>query len=403
MAPADQPHLGEHYYTNAPCNKILVNVVQADAMTSKNQKRPFPLLAMQYALRHLVRCTEFCLVCHNRVTTDFEALKPYVCSTPLCLYQYLSLGFGPSIEYEIVSQPSVVDLLTCFCYAAAKAGTLKDFPEGLHMVVPPAEYALAEKSRYAAQYTPLSNELRIPSGFANPNLKTGDWIVITSDIHAPQDEWHARVMDTTYYPLIKIGTLIKNRAIITAPLKANAQNYYPDGNTVKTHSDFGTTSPPLPLEGSSHIDVKFMVYNQQFDALQPEMKHLCILSLLNTLPPVSEMHSWLLRNTGVGDKASLKKWEQRISPSALACLRWIIASNRSCIVALNSSGADDNTNEVQDTHSSPVCGMGSYMQFRFAMGAPDKEQRFVKAMRETQARLNLECKFGGLSLGRCGR
>lgn len=393
MAPADQPHLDDHYYTNAPCNKILVTVVQADAMTSKNQQHPFPLLAMQYALRHLVRCTEFCLVCHNRVSTDFEALKPYVCSTPLCLYQYLSLGFGPSIEYEIVSQPTVVDLLTCFCYAAAKAGTLKDFPEGLHMVVPPVEYTQAENAFVSAQFNPAINELRVSFGIENPNLKAGDWIVISSAIHSPHDEWHARVMDTTYYPLIKVGTLIKTRAIITSTPQANSAPY-PNYGSGENSSDYGTTSPPLPLEGSSQVDVKIMIYNQQFDELRLELKSLCIVTLLNTLPPVSEMHSWLLRNTGVGDKASLKKWEQRISPSALACLRWIIASNRSCIVALNSTGGDEQANKVQDTHSTPVYGMGGYMQFRFAMGAPDKEQRFVKAMKETQQRLNLTCKLG---------
>ena len=49
----------------------------------------FPLLAMQYTLRHLVRCTEFCLVCHCKIEADFEALKPYVCNKPLCLYQYM--------------------------------------------------------------------------------------------------------------------------------------------------------------------------------------------------------------------------------------------------------------------------------------------------------------------------
>lgn len=59
----------------------------------------FPLLAAQFALMYLVRCTEFCLVCHDRITGEFEALKPYVCEKPLCLYQYMSLGFGPSVEH----------------------------------------------------------------------------------------------------------------------------------------------------------------------------------------------------------------------------------------------------------------------------------------------------------------
>lgn len=35
-------------------------------------------------------------------------------------------------------------------------------------------------------------------------------------------------------------------------------------------------------------------------------------------------------------------------------------------------------------------GMKDYMQFRFAMGAPDKEQRFITEVRSTAARLTLE-------------
>ncbi len=94
-----------------------------------------PLLAMQFALRHLVRCTEFCLVCHCKVDADFEALKPYVCSKPLCLYQYMSLDFGPSIEHEIVTQPHVVDLLVSFCYSSASAQKLRSVPTGLALMV----------------------------------------------------------------------------------------------------------------------------------------------------------------------------------------------------------------------------------------------------------------------------
>lgn len=51
----------------------------------------FPLIAMQFLTRYLTRCTEFCLVCHDRTEDNFEALKPYVCSRPLCLYQVSTL------------------------------------------------------------------------------------------------------------------------------------------------------------------------------------------------------------------------------------------------------------------------------------------------------------------------
>ena len=46
----------------------------------------------------------------------------------------MSLGFGPSIEHEIIGQPTVVDLLISFCYASTKTGTLADFPDGMKYV-----------------------------------------------------------------------------------------------------------------------------------------------------------------------------------------------------------------------------------------------------------------------------
>ena len=111
-------------------------LVTADHLAQPKKLFSFPLLAMQFALRHLVRCTEFCLVCHCRVEEDFEALKPYVCSKPLCLYQYMALGFGPSIEHEILSQPHVVDLLVSFCYSSAHDRKLSSLPVGMGLAVP---------------------------------------------------------------------------------------------------------------------------------------------------------------------------------------------------------------------------------------------------------------------------
>ena len=102
-------------------NSNLPDFVTADHLTDhhRDQNVSFPLIAAQFALRYLVRCTEYCLVCHTRIQGDFEALKPYVCDRPLCLYQYMSLGFGPSVEHELQTQPYVVDLLVSLCYASA--------------------------------------------------------------------------------------------------------------------------------------------------------------------------------------------------------------------------------------------------------------------------------------------
>lgn len=151
--------LDPKYWTEDEFNDSLPMLVIADHLNDLKrdngmaQEASFPLLAMQFALRHLVRCTEYCLVCHCRVRTDFEALKPYVCSKPLCLYQYMALGFGPSIEHEIIAQPHVVDLLVSFCYCSASTkGALKTFPVGMGLTVPSPNILPAvalQQGRYA--------------------------------------------------------------------------------------------------------------------------------------------------------------------------------------------------------------------------------------------------------------
>jgi len=113
-----------YYEDTAPTNSMLPTTVTADHLSELGTKTiSLPLIAMQFGLRYLTRCTEFCLVCHDKIKEDFEALKPYVCEKPLCLYQYMNLGFGPSVEHEILTQPYVVDLLVSFCYTAAKVSS----------------------------------------------------------------------------------------------------------------------------------------------------------------------------------------------------------------------------------------------------------------------------------------
>jgi ubiquitin-conjugating enzyme E2 Q len=109
-----------YYEESSQKESTLPDPISADHLTDHQVKQiSFPLIAAQFAFRYLTRCTEFCLVCHDKIEEDFEALKPYVCSKPLCLYQYMALGFGPSVEHEILTQPYVVDLLVSFCYASA--------------------------------------------------------------------------------------------------------------------------------------------------------------------------------------------------------------------------------------------------------------------------------------------
>ncbi|KGQ01286.1 hypothetical protein PAAG_12057 [Paracoccidioides lutzii Pb01] len=90
--------------------------------------------------------------------------------------------------------------------------------------------------------------------------------------------------------------------------------------------------------------------------------------LLQTLPSVDENRDFLENASEKADPL-LSDWRCKISKSALDVLRWIISSNRSCIIE------DDND-------SDRVSGMEAFMQLRFAQGAPDKEQRFVQAVVE---------------------
>ena len=114
-----------YYETSSEKDSTLAAAISSDHLTDHQVKEiSFPLLAAQFAMRYLVRCTDFCLVCHDKIEEDFEALKPYVCNKPLCLYQYMSLGFGPSVEHEISTQPYVVDLLVSFCYASATVSSI---------------------------------------------------------------------------------------------------------------------------------------------------------------------------------------------------------------------------------------------------------------------------------------
>ena len=116
----------DKHFQPKPTNHALADIVNADHYQAKGKLQySFPLLAMQFVLRHFVRCTEYCLVCHRQLDNDVEAIKPYVCDAPLCLYQFISLGFGPSIEHEIMTQPYVVDLLISFCYNSAASMRLK--------------------------------------------------------------------------------------------------------------------------------------------------------------------------------------------------------------------------------------------------------------------------------------
>ncbi|BGP16562.1 hypothetical protein JCM10213_000526 [Rhodosporidiobolus nylandii] len=119
-----------------------------DAMKDVKTANNFPLLAFSYLVRRFIMCPRFCLNCYKRSDETLSALKPFVCETPLCLFQLIALGLGPSLEHEIITNTAAVDLLVQLCYTAGKEYGLKDelLPAGLELKVP--------KDKFDGTWTP---------------------------------------------------------------------------------------------------------------------------------------------------------------------------------------------------------------------------------------------------------
>lgn len=124
---AEEQQLAHTY--NLPVDPLIDLPAHADHMN-------IGLVAFSYLLRRLTLCTRYCLICYNKLETDVEALKPYVCDSKLCTYQYYSLNRGPSLEYEICTRPEIVDLHVSLTYIASREGALQEpLPTGMGLSV----------------------------------------------------------------------------------------------------------------------------------------------------------------------------------------------------------------------------------------------------------------------------
>jgi hypothetical protein len=152
-----------------------------------------------------------------------------------------------------------------------------------------------------------------------------------------------------------------------------------------TSTPLGNTS--LIQSQSSIIEAYLTVYQTNFDDLREEDRADTIVMLLETVPSVKEMRTFLVHR-GRHSEPSLTEWKDRISPAALGLLRWIIASNRSCIVQVDrftpQTESDDSMVIDNLRLDEKISGVEGWLQFRFAQGAPDKELRFQKALSETK-------------------
>lgn len=350
------------------------------------------LVAMQFGLQRLIKCTKYCMVCHQRMDGGFEAVKPFVCGNLLCLYQYLSLGFGQSIEHDIINNPAVVDLLISFFYCAVFNNRLREFPQGLGLkwadpgsLKDPSEHLDVEvcfrdkKIRFSgADYG------------SHKRMKEGDCALL---VIRPRD------MTTT----VSIMHSSKWTQLFSFPADGNTKNEIAverhtciiesiesRGNLECTFRIMATQTLPiniLPLsenEMRTHathpsadwVRVMLFQHTKDIDELEIRDRDHSLIQLTRMIPPVEEMRSYLVERPG----SNLAVWKG-INNSTLALLNWIVASNRSFIV--QDGPIPDGQLPEAGAAASPsiVQGMGAgWMQFRFAQGSPEKEEAFFKEL-----------------------
>lgn len=392
--------------TDGPEQRKLPTILVWDSFTESATDISIPLVAMQFALHYFVRCTEYCLRCHRRVKKEFEALKPFVCENPLCLFQYITMGFGPSIEHDILSQPYVVDLLVTLCYSSIQDQNgirmpgwfsdntypIRDFPKGLRLKVaslPP----LVPAHQWKAMGAQPQKDDQVQAGADSYGQSIKVRVDFDSKIMNAQDPEDIDHLSGNSWVVLQHfarqnnGVLSQGQALVH---QAHLKSVDRVTNKVEfdiKNQDLSLLAAVQPGAGPQMVDL--YKYDFEFDDLDDASKARAMRAILATIPPISHLREYLIKNP----QSRLRSY-QGISSSAATLLEWIVASNRSFILQVN---------QVNDVHSQDADLLSTiktreqevipslnknYIQFRFAMGNPDKELRFQRALKELEAQQN---------------
>ncbi|UKZ92377.1 uncharacterized protein TrAFT101_007337 [Trichoderma asperellum] len=361
-----------------------------DYALDDEEKLNLPMVAMQFALRRLVRCTKYCMVCHQRLEDEFEALKPYVCASPLCTYQFVTLGLGASIEHEIIHNPYVVDILiSFFASALAHPKSMRQYPTGLNLKsvdtgskANPSQHSVAEACFF-------ERSIRFdPTDYSkHRSIKAGDTILVVIDGLEPSPT-----------AFILNGNLERHVCKVT--------------NTVAGICSFEIvttmTGPPnvltLPEEEcptqvsnptKEWVKVLVFQYSNDVDNLDASERSTALSLMLRGIPPVLDMRTYLLNNPS----KRLTSWG-RIDKNALTLLQWIISSNTSLILqddavpTLADSSKSDNLKKAEALNPNKVQGIPvHWMQFRFLQGTPERERLFMKELAAVSQSKSPESQF----------
>ncbi|KAF7545477.1 hypothetical protein G7Z17_g9154 [Cylindrodendrum hubeiense] len=349
-----------------------IKFLQRDFAADSQEDLNIPLVAMQFGLQRLVRCTKYCM--------------------------YLALGFGQSIEHEIINSPYVVDLLTSFFYSAVTENRLREFPTGLNL-----------KCAYTGGLRDPAKNLNVEVSFKDKTIKFGNCDYISYRTIREGNFVLLVIRDVDPVPSLSImsGGLERHICIIESVTGETCKF-----RIIKTLTEPLNIVPPHPAteNQSTHPsegwkNVLLFQYEKDIDDLDATERNTCLMFMTLAIPSVLEMREYLLERPG----RLLSSWK-RMDASTLALLNWIVASNRSFIIqddavpdisiaesmtnnstGLALSSEDDAVPENSDaaslaTHSptyqpNRVKGMDrTWMQFRFAQGSPEKEQKFIQEL-----------------------
>ncbi|PNP59386.1 hypothetical protein THARTR1_00876 [Trichoderma harzianum] len=384
--------------SDSPVSENAIPSLSHDYALDPDENFSLPMAAMQLALRRFARCTKYCMVCHKRLEDEFEALKPYVCHDPLCLYQFTTLGLGASIEHEIISNPYVVDILISFFAAAlGNPKSLRNFPIGLNLKSVPVRDAAVRTVAEACFY---DKTIRFdPDAHArmNPKIKVGDLLMIVIGV---EDD-------------VPVASLLNGHS------ERHVCKVTDIAACLYTFEVISTSSTPLgvlplpedegPTEVSNTerewIDVTILQYTGDTDDLRENDRAVALATILRGIPSVLDMRTYLLNNPS----QRLSSWS-RLNKNSLTLLQWIISSNRSLILQ------DD---AVPNLFKPPKLPDGSqvtappnplippnppnphkvnglephWMQFRFLQGTPERERLFMKEIMAVSQSRGEQSKF----------
>ncbi|KAM0251740.1 hypothetical protein ACHAQJ_008015 [Trichoderma viride] len=377
---SQQPDISDDDTSDTPVSENAMLSLSHDYALDDEEKFSLPMVAMQFALRRLARCTKYCMVCHQRLEDEFEALKPYVCSSPLCTYQFVSLGLGSSTEYEIINNPYVVDIMiSFFASALANPKFLRQYPTGLSIKsvvtgskVKPAQHAVAEACFY-------ERSIRFDhTDYAKyRSIKVGDSILVVVD-GVEQIPTASILNGSLERHLCKVTDIVAG--IYTFEVVTSMTG---PANVLSLPETEYPTQVSNPAK--EWVKVWIFQYTSDVDNLKPPDKSAALGLILRAIPSVLDMRAYLLNSPS----KRLASWS-RIDKNALTLLQWIISSNRSLILQddavplpVDPSGIPDDPEAEATPTPNPNKVQGippHWMQFRFLQGTPERERLFVNEL-----------------------